>query len=95
MLLKFYFTKELVCLDFLNYYHTDTNELIELYQFYHETQLFDKLIEQNLLRMIDIDVHWLDLWLEQAIEFKDHSMVAKLMDYKNKKFGCSHEIELL
>lgn len=95
MLLKFYFTKEIVCSDLLHYYHMNTNELIELYQFYHETQLFDKLIEQNLLRMIDINVYWLDLWLEQAIEFKDHNVVAKLMDYKHKKFGCSHEIDLL
>ena len=94
-LLKWYFTNEVPPLVIRNNFIFYMGELMKYYHQLYDLPLFDGLIEKGFLYQIDINICWLDRWIEEAIELKDHCMVAKLMDYKNIKFGFSHEVELL
>lgn len=94
-LLKWYFTNEAPPLVIRNDFIFYMGLLMKYYHLLYNFPLFDSLIDKGFLYQIDINILWLDKWIEEAIELKDHRMVAKLMDYKNIKFGFSHEIELL
>lgn len=94
-LLKWYFTDEAPPLVIKNDFIFYMGDLMKYYHQLYNLPLFEGLIEKGFLYQIDINICWLDKWIEEAIEIKDHHMVAKLMDYKNVKFGFSHEIELL